>query len=140
MNAFERATSSLNDIFIRAGFLFAAFGLPLLSVGLMVLAPRLIANSYTEWSELKRVAVVDEAGVILDEQWGIFTRYGEQIVARAAVKVGEVDGILRPPLGCRERGNAELTTDALVDWALHGVISAYLHSQLLMCAAVPTIF
>ncbi len=116
----------------RAGFLFAAFGVPLLSVGLMVIASSLVASSFTEPSELERVAVIDEAGVIGDDQWGIFTRYANLTAARTALKAGEVDGILRLPLDYRERGGAELTTDVPVDWVIQEEISAYLRSQLLV--------
>lgn len=115
----------------RGGFLFAAFGVPMLSIGLMVLLTSFLSDRFTEPDDFGRIAVVDDAGIIRDEEWGIFTHYTDQTIAKRDLNTEKVDAILKLPLGYRDQGGAEFTTNQPVDWVIQNEIITYLRSQLI---------
>ncbi len=85
--------------FRRRMYLFTAFGVPVISIGAMVLVMSVFTQSLEDTSSFKVVGIVDQAGVLADKTGaptvtlpGLFQLIPSEEQAQARLKDGSLDG------------------------------------------------
>ena len=112
----------------RPAFLFATFGAPLFSVGIMLLVFFVIGRSEDNPQALGQIGFIDEAGVIIQEQ--PYTAFGDEAAAREALDAGEVGAYFMIPEGYMETGDIRVVSRSGVPDGVEDAINAFLRANL----------
>ena len=116
----------------RGGFLFAAFGVPLLTVVLMVVVFTLTVENETDTTRVGQVGFVDQSGVLAQavEQPDNFIRYESEEAAEAALTASEVGAFFVLPPEYMNNGRVRLISSSDTPEALNDEIDAFLLANL----------
>jgi len=117
----------------RGGFLFAAFGVPLITVGLMVIVFALTFQNEMDSTRVGRVGYVDQSGILAQaiDQPESFERYETEAAAEGALTATEGIGayFVLPP-NYLETGRVRLISNGDTPDALNDEIDTFLLANL----------
>src|SRR5689334_6856532 len=101
--------------FRRRSFLFAAFGVPLITIVMIGVVLTLVQQAAEDISGYKHVGIVDQDGVLVDSSGAStikltapFEIVASQEAAQAAVEKNALDGYFVIPKGFRQSGQIEM--------------------------------
>jgi len=116
----------------RTGFLFAAFGIPLFTIALIVIVFAIAFESEGNSGRVGSVGYVDAAGVLdaAREKPETFFAYPDEDAARAAMNAGMIGAYFTLPPDYVSSGNVRLVSYAETPEALEGEINRYLLANL----------
>ncbi|NDJ62405.1 MAG: ABC transporter permease [Chloroflexi bacterium] len=112
----------------RRGFLFAAFGVPLLTIVMLFFVFSATTEAETNVGAVGTVGYIDLAGVLvarIDEP-DYFAAYDDEATARAAIDAGELGAYFVVTENYLETGAVNLVASAGVPEALEDAIEAFL--------------
>jgi ABC-2 type transport system permease protein len=116
----------------RRSFLFAAFGAPLLTVGIMVIVFGVLIKSEDNPESLGQIGYVDHSEVLtqsLDEP-DFFVRYETDEAAAAALEAGDIGGYFIVPRNYMAVGVVRFFADKGLPGALQGEMNDFLVANL----------
>lgn len=116
----------------RRSFLFAAFGVPLFTIGIMALVFTLVINNETDVTRIGTVGYVDQSGVLQQQidKPESFTVYPDETAARAALDAGTVGAYFVLPADYMQTGTVQAYSNTGVPEALNNQINTYLRANL----------
>lgn len=101
--------------FRRRSFLFAAFGVPLITIGIMALVIAIVQQNEADISGYKHVGIIDQDAVLIDASGAAkikltppFEIVASQDEAQAAVAKNTLDGYFVIPKGFKQSGHIEM--------------------------------
>lgn len=116
----------------RPGYLFAAFGMPVFVVVVMVIVGVVIARLETDTERLGNIGYADLSGVLADgiEEPDEFVRYEDEAALEAAFAADEIGAYFVVPEDYVERGRVTLYSEESVPDILDADILDYLQVNL----------
>lgn len=116
----------------RPAYLFASFGVPLLTIGLMILIMAIAFQAETDTSRVGQVGYVDQSGVLADarEKPDNYTAYTDETEAREALDAGEIGAFFVLPPDYLETGDVKLYSLAGLPEATTDEIDRFLVANL----------
>ncbi len=121
----------LNNVRRRA-FLFAAFGVPIFSLALMVIIFTLAVNNETDTSRVGKIGYVDQADVLAQaiDKPDDFAAYPSEDAAKAALQSRQIGAYFVVTPDYRSTGSVRLVGSGSTPDALHDEIDAFLVANL----------
>src|SRR5688572_7609984 len=116
----------------RPGYLFASFGVPLLTVVLMVIIFAIAFQSETDTTRVGAVGYVDQSGVLSagHEKSEHFAAYEDETAGRAALEAGEIGALFVLPQDYLDSGDVKLYSMSRLPDATTDEINAYIVANL----------
>jgi ABC-2 type transport system permease protein len=116
----------------RPGYLFASFGVPLLTVVLTAIIFAVAFQSETDTTRVGAVGYVDHAGVLSaeHEKTEHFAAYEDETAGRAALEAGEIGALFVLPQDYLDSGDVKLYSMSGLPDATTDQINAYIVANL----------
>lgn len=114
---------------LRKGFLFATFGVPLLTIAMVVFVTSVTVNFEME-GDIGAIGFVDESGLFSETADSPFVQFADQPAAEAAFESGDVSAFFVIPADYLTEGTLAMTTRAAVPEGVQQQINSFLTAQL----------
>jgi ABC-2 type transport system permease protein len=116
----------------RPGYLFASFGVPLLTIVLLVIIFAIAFQSESDSARVGSVGYVDQAGVLYAgrEKPEHFNAYSDETAGRAALEAGEIGALFVLPADYLSSGDVKLYSMSGLPDATTDEINSYLITNL----------